>query len=202
MLNLGEYMGGQMNLVYLDKVKNNFFYLQVGAGASASQQGLTAYTGELPAADGTTTGSFEAVKILYYSATSHFTTRLKSNGQYVWFQSWSTQSSSAAGMPGDTGFDASNPNWGNTVSESGTLTSSDTCLKISASLPNSYYVTPVDGGACLASFGKTKEQMDADSNYTLSLAGTQIKASNWLGKGATMYYPSANPPATSGQCYP
>ncbi|MEK6706478.1 MAG: hypothetical protein AABZ06_11900 [Bdellovibrionota bacterium] len=183
----GSSMGPYLTAVNLDRVNNKFFHLTAQTG-SGSVQGIKAYQGALPTGSSTqSSGAFEALQILDYNGvgtmgSSSFSIRMKSDGTYVWIQSWSNK------VPGDNGFDASSPD----TSE---------CLQFGSTLPASYYVSAEDGQACLAAFGKTKTQMNADTNYDLKLTTVGTTVSSWWEKGGTLYDAATTPIATLGNCY-
>lgn len=189
MVSLSDYGDGEMQVVYLDRANNRFFHFIIGSQGTGTREGFMAYMGELPDANGETTGSFEAMQLLAYTSGSmageQFLIRLKSNGSYVWIQNWST-------LPGETGFDASAPDFSN----------DDECLKLETNLPSSKYVDKAD---CLTSFSKATEAlMNADTNFTLKFSGDNIKKTNWWGKYAELYDPATNPltSTTTTSCLP
>ncbi|MFH1018573.1 MAG: hypothetical protein V1798_10405 [Pseudomonadota bacterium] len=174
-------MGSRLTVVDLDRVKNHIFYFDIG-GKATGVQGFSAYLGDLPTSGNQSAGAFEALQVLDYNGEGSFghekfTIRMKSDGTYVWIQSWQL-------IPGDYGFE---PN-----------SSNDECLKFGATLPESTYVEPSE---CLTAFGKSTAEMDADDNFTLKLGVAGFDQSNWFGKGPELYDPDVNPPAPLGQCY-
>ncbi len=177
---------GNMTAVHLDRVNNQIFYLSIG-GKTTGTQGFQAYLGNLPTSGDQSSGAFEAIQVLDYNGEgsfgdAKFTIRMKSNGDYIWIQSWNN-------IPGDTGFDASNPNWSN----------DDECFKFESNLPSSIYVAKEE---CYAAFDKAdKTAMDSDDNFTLKLGVASIDQSAWHGKGPELYNPDTNPIAPLGQCY-
>lgn len=178
---LSTYGKGEMQTVYLDRTNNKFFHFSIGTQGTGTREGFMAYMGELPDANGNTTGSFEAMQLLAYTtgtmAGEQFLIRMKSNGTYVWIHNWSV-------LPGESGFDASAPNNSN----------DDECLKLESNLPSSKYVAKSE---CLTAFSKSTEaEMNADSNFTLKFSGEAIKKSNWWGKYEERYSSDVNPITT------
>ncbi|MGK5083442.1 hypothetical protein WDW37_09050 [Bdellovibrionota bacterium FG-1] len=172
--------------VYLDRTTNQFFHYATSSIAG-NQQGFMAYTGNLSATEGAAgTGAFEAIQVLEYltGTNEKFTTRLRSNGTYIWMQSWLFR-------PGDAGFNVSTP-----LSQNA---NKDWCMKLSADLPNSVYV---DESECWTAFGKTsRAAMNDDSLYQLKL-GSITSAQLDAAVSGTQYTTANQLTATTGVCYP
>jgi hypothetical protein len=176
------YAGGVSQLVFIDRVKNAFFYLTSSDG-SGTMSTITAFNGTLPGADGTVVGAFESVTIRYYpSGTSPITLRMKSNGTHIYVQYWIGK------VPGMDGFDAST-----TTSFNG-----DKCIKLNTTLPNSTYE---EADTCVTAFGAaTEAALAADTSYRLRLGVDSIKKDQWVGK-ASMFDPDVHPIGAGNACY-
>jgi hypothetical protein len=157
------YAGGSLELAHIDRTNKKFLTLIMSGGQGTSPS-ILGFSGDLPAVeDGTKVGSFEVVKIQYYTnGTPPVTFRLKSNGTHLWSQFWLSD------YPGNIGFNASTAETFN----------NDMCLAFAANLPQSTYE---DKSVCVAAFGKTTDsEVSDDMTYRLRLGVDSIKVSQWI----------------------
>ncbi len=168
-----------------DTVNNYFMFFGTGSPAyyqsEATSGGYTtgvnisAYTGPLS----TITSTFEAMQVRVQDPHKYIE-RMKSNGEYLWYQSWSKTDGTFPETAADVDTYKDSP-------------STNRCVDIGDKIVLSKYVPLTD---CVTSFGKASvAELNADDNYTLKIIdGTTASAINFSA--------ALTPTVTTTSCLP